>query len=242
MPCLLTVRGSRIELERNRRYVLGRAADCEIVVEDLAASRRHARLLAGRSPQVIHVEDLGSHNGTFINEARISGPARLEHGTRLRIGATVYLVSLTNEAEEGAHAVLDTGTLALERSSWPRDDDEKLRRMVQSLGSLSTEFAGQINRFSFVRVLQALVQTHRSGTLHVLVEQGPAEVEIRCGEVYAARHGQLVDLPALLTLARQKTGIFWLEESTARCHRTIHEPASCLLLELCRGLDEKNPV
>ncbi len=242
MPCLLTVRGSRIELERNSRYVLGRAADCDVVVEDLASSRRHARLTVGRSPKAIHVEDQDSHNGTFVNEERISGRTRLEHGNRLRIGATVYLVSLTDEAEEGHHAVPDTGTLALEQTSWPMDDDEKLRRLVKILGGLSTEFAGQINRFSFVEVLQALIQSHRSGTLHVVVERGPAEVVLRCGEVYGASCAELDGFSALLDLAQRKTGIFWLEESTVPCERTIQEPTSRLLLELCRALDEKSTV
>jgi hypothetical protein len=93
-----------------------------------------------------------------------------------------------------------------------------------------------------VQVLQVLVQTHRSGTLHIVVEGGPAEVDLRCGEVHAARNGDLVDFDALEELARQKTGIFWLEEATEPCERTIHDPSSRLLLELCRSLDEKSAV
>ncbi|MHC4548826.1 MAG: FHA domain-containing protein [Planctomycetota bacterium] len=242
MSCLLTVRGSRIELDGNRKYVLGRAEECDIVVDDLTASRRHARLTVGRTPEAVFVQDLDSHNGTFVNEGKVAGRTPLEHGNRLRIGATVFLVSLTDDPDEESEELLDTGTLTLEQSSWDMDDDEKLRQMVKSLGSLSTEFAGQINRFSFVQVLQVLVQTDRSGTLHVVVEEGPAEIEIRCGEVHAARHGDVADFPALLALARQKTGIFWLEETTARCPRTIEEPASRLLLQLCRALDETSPV
>jgi pSer/pThr/pTyr-binding forkhead associated (FHA) protein len=183
-----------------------------------------------------------SHNGTFVNGERISCRAALEHGSRLRIGATLYLVSVTDGAEEEERELLDTGTLTLEDSSWPMDDDEKLRRLVRSLGGLSTEFAGQINRCSFVQTLQVLVQTHRSGTLHIVVEGGPAEVDLRCGEIHAARHGDLEDFDALEELARQKTGIFWLEEATAPCERTIDTPSSRLLLELCRALDEKSPV
>ncbi len=93
-----------------------------------------------------------------------------------------------------------------------------------------------------MQVLQVLVQTHRSGTLHIVVEGGPAEVDLRCGEVHAARHGERLDFDALEELAQQKTGIFWLEEATAPCERTIDVPASRLLLELCHALDEKSPV
>ena len=242
MSCLLTVLGNRIELEHNRRYLLGRAADCDLVVEDLAASRRHALLHVGASLQVIHVEDRNSHNGTFVNEERVSDRTRLRHGDRIRIGATVYLVSLTDEVDAGIPALLDTGTLTLERSSVAMDDDEKLRHLVKSLGGLTTEFAGQINRCSFVQVLQVLVQTHRSGTLHVVVAGGAAAVELRCGEIYGASFQELDNFAALLQLAEQKTGIFWLEEDTAPCVRRIEQPASHLLLELCRALDEKSAV
>jgi len=45
--------------------VLGRAPDVEIPLRSLAVSRRHARLEVGN--EGVHVEDLGSHNGTRRN-------------------------------------------------------------------------------------------------------------------------------------------------------------------------------
>jgi pSer/pThr/pTyr-binding forkhead associated (FHA) protein len=55
--------------------------------EDTQVSRRHARI-ALQGGQVV-VEDLGSTNGTYVNEQPISSPRALNPGDRVRIGLTV---------------------------------------------------------------------------------------------------------------------------------------------------------
>jgi hypothetical protein len=62
---------------------LGRG-DVEIRLEDPFASTRHARI--GRQGSVLVLEDLGSTNGTYLNEEPLEGPQPLHHGDRIRIG------------------------------------------------------------------------------------------------------------------------------------------------------------
>ena len=62
---------------------LGRG-DVEIRLEDPFASTRHARI--ERQGSVLVVEDLGSTNGTLLNEEPLTGPQPLHHGDRIRIG------------------------------------------------------------------------------------------------------------------------------------------------------------
>jgi hypothetical protein len=62
---------------------LGRG-DVEIRLEDPFASTRHARI--ERQGSVLTIEDLGSTNGTYLNEEPLSGPQPLHHGDRIRIG------------------------------------------------------------------------------------------------------------------------------------------------------------
>lgn len=71
-------------------YVVGRSRKAEIVIRDLTISKRHARLVcSGRS---LIVEDLGSRNGTFVNERRADHtPA--ERGSTLRFGSVLCMVS-----------------------------------------------------------------------------------------------------------------------------------------------------
>jgi len=68
---------------------LGRAKDCEIVLDDPRASRRHGRLQARRGALVY--TDLGSTNGSRVNGIRVDEIA-LGFGDRLQIGDTVLVV------------------------------------------------------------------------------------------------------------------------------------------------------
>jgi FHA domain len=66
---------------------LGRG-DVEIQLEDPFASSRHARIT--RQGQVLVIEDLGSTNGTYLNEEPLDGPQPLHPGDRIRIGDSEF--------------------------------------------------------------------------------------------------------------------------------------------------------
>ena len=66
---------------------LGRG-DVEIVLEDAFASSRHARI--ERQGGAVVLEDLGSTNGTYLNDEILSGPQPLHPGDRVRIGDSVF--------------------------------------------------------------------------------------------------------------------------------------------------------
>jgi hypothetical protein len=66
---------------------LGRAAGCQVTIDDTYASQLHARVFL-RDGQV-YVEDLGSTNGTYLNRRKVTGPMHLQRGDKLQIGNTV---------------------------------------------------------------------------------------------------------------------------------------------------------
>ena len=66
---------------------LGRAAGCQITLDDTYTSQLHARVFT--KDGVWFVEDLGSTNGTYLNAKRVSSPQQLKRGDRIKIGATV---------------------------------------------------------------------------------------------------------------------------------------------------------
>ncbi|HEY2260698.1 MAG TPA: FHA domain-containing protein [Solirubrobacteraceae bacterium] len=66
---------------------LGRG-DVEIRLEDPFASSRHARI--SREGQVVVIEDLGSTNGTYLNEEPLNGLQPLHEGDRIRIGDSEF--------------------------------------------------------------------------------------------------------------------------------------------------------
>jgi len=63
---------------------LGRDADILIPEQFKRVSREHARIT--RHLERIVIEDLGSKNGTYINEMRVRRPRPLEHGTLITLG------------------------------------------------------------------------------------------------------------------------------------------------------------
>jgi FHA domain len=77
--------GTELRLEGG--LSIGRAATNGLAVDDQFMSHMHARIL--RRGQFFYVEDLGSTNGTFINDQRITGDAQLRVHDELRLGETV---------------------------------------------------------------------------------------------------------------------------------------------------------
>ena len=66
---------------------IGRAPTSDIILDEAFVSQTHARILL--RDQFYYVEDLGSTNGTFVNEKEVS-EAQLKLDSRLRIGETVF--------------------------------------------------------------------------------------------------------------------------------------------------------
>lgn len=67
--------------------LLGRSPEATVPLEDDYASGRHARLFPQGSRWFL--EDLGSTNGTFVNDHRLSRALAVDPGTQFRIGRTV---------------------------------------------------------------------------------------------------------------------------------------------------------
>ncbi|REK17675.1 MAG: FHA domain-containing protein [Planctomycetota bacterium] len=73
-------------------YFIGRAADCDYVVNCTFASRHHC-VLKTDGDRVV-VRDLGSRNGTFVNRARVDGETELHSGDTLVVGLQVYEIQI----------------------------------------------------------------------------------------------------------------------------------------------------
>ena len=79
--------------QRGRTYdvadelTIGRAAGCQIPLDDSYASQLHARLFR-RNGELL-VEDLGSTNGTFLNRKKVDAAVPIRKGDRLQVGKTV---------------------------------------------------------------------------------------------------------------------------------------------------------
>ena len=82
---------------------IGREAGMPLQIEDRKISRRHARVTPedGRA----WVEDLGSSNGTFVNDQPIHVPRTIVPGDRIRLGLTVLELRTAQQVAEQPSAV-----------------------------------------------------------------------------------------------------------------------------------------
>ena len=89
MPRLVLSNGKEFPIQ-GRELVLGREADCDIVLEDSGISRRHARIVWEGGRHVLY--ELQSRNGTFVKGRKVER-AELQEGDEILLGkATLRLL------------------------------------------------------------------------------------------------------------------------------------------------------
>ena len=112
-PALIVlVQGSPqvVYLKQGRRITLGRDKACNVVLADVAASRRHAEVFPG--PDGSYIRDLGSANGVIVNQMKIDNPYLLVHGDRIMIGGIVIFFMNIQQGEREAQPYIVGAGLA----------------------------------------------------------------------------------------------------------------------------------
>ena len=87
IPCLSDPGGQQHELDKDI-VTIGRAIENDIVVTSKRVSREHARIR--REGRKLLLEDLGSTNGTFLNDERVAAPLELRDGDQVAVGEVVF--------------------------------------------------------------------------------------------------------------------------------------------------------
>jgi hypothetical protein len=72
-------------------HLIGRGSTNLIAVPSSRVSRQHSRIHV--SDERVTLEDLGSRNGTFVNDERIAAAVTLKHGDRIGIGPALLVFS-----------------------------------------------------------------------------------------------------------------------------------------------------
>lgn len=84
---VLDERGQRVSTHRlDGTLMIGRAPSCQIRPDDTYVSQMHAKISNRNGSWV--VEDVGSTNGTYLNQRKVTVPTEISPGDRIRIGKT----------------------------------------------------------------------------------------------------------------------------------------------------------
>ena len=82
--------GERVDVDVDAAVTIGRSADCDLSLSDTFLSSRHARLTNDEGD--LSIEDLGSTNGTYVNQELVDGRVHLERGDIVQVGGVLFEV------------------------------------------------------------------------------------------------------------------------------------------------------
>jgi pSer/pThr/pTyr-binding forkhead associated (FHA) protein len=103
MICILEIvagpaLGERFRVRQDQQLQIGRHSTADVSIpSDLKMSRHH--LILEGSSECFRVRDIGSANGTYVNQSRVSN-VELCAGDNIQAGSTVLSVSILDEADE----------------------------------------------------------------------------------------------------------------------------------------------
>lgn len=80
--------GERVDIDV--AVVIGRSAECDISLFDTYLSSRHARVANDSGD--LTIEDLGSTNGTYVNQTLVQGRVHLKRGDIVQVGGVLFEV------------------------------------------------------------------------------------------------------------------------------------------------------
>lgn len=123
----------------DRELIVGRDEGCHMRLTSSLVSRQHCILDVG--PHGVRVRDLGSQNGTYVNDVAITEPLLLRAGDVLRIGAAVFLVPEADSATPKAKAKKPDKKISdADIADWLTDEDSA----TGPRGSGSTVIHGRV--------------------------------------------------------------------------------------------------
>lgn len=94
-------------------FLIGRGTDCDLRLPDAEISRHHCLIRLGHGEAVL--VDLGSANGSYVNDHRVRSQAELHSGDELKLGVRSFVVDLGDLAGITLNAHADPGADTVRR-------------------------------------------------------------------------------------------------------------------------------
>ena len=134
--------GERRETKVAGTLTIGRSPSVSIPIDDKTLSREHTQVYVQGNRYF--VRDLGSKNGTYLNNQLVKQPTPLKHGDRIRVGSASFMILWDPEdvAAEAPAAPAPSPAPATRTASAPRP--APATRPRSSTGSGAARFVGTL--------------------------------------------------------------------------------------------------
>lgn len=106
-------------LMKKKSIIIGRDAQCDIVIDKGETSRQHAKVM--RKDNGFIIEDLKSANGTFVNSEPVSGKKQIKHQDIIQIGSSMLVFNDPNNLLLSSDEHYETQTQVVEKFDIPFD-------------------------------------------------------------------------------------------------------------------------
>ncbi len=104
------VEGEKFKVSESGKTLVGRARVCDVSIVDFKLSRIHCEIEASGGKYLLR--DMGSRNGTFLNEKKAEGDMEIKDGDVVRIGDTHMRFSIMEPAPEILNPTSEAVTVA----------------------------------------------------------------------------------------------------------------------------------
>lgn len=226
--------GGEFPIEENRPIVVGRSSDLDMVLVEEMVSRKHARIELKEGK--IHIEDLGSTNGTFVNGERIV-KGWLKEGDRVLIGSNILkVISTTDEGGQPNTRRAPAGSAPAAKPSSPR-------RTTESGGE--SRMRGSLEEIPLPDLLQLFGTSRKSGVLVVETDTNVGRIFLDQGLIHhvtvedSGKEVAIAPLKAFYRMLTWDRGSFELEPpSQKKVDSPLNASVQEVLMEGFRQRDE----
>lgn len=170
----------------DREVVIGRSTTADLTLEGANVSRKHASVK--RNGARVLIQDMGSSNGTFVNDARITGATSLSPGDLVRIGSYVLRFEADPSSDLELTIQRQTAALSSNEELYRENAAKKLQLMLE----LSQHLARSLDTSTLLsRLVKQLLTLFPNAdrALVVMLEQGELVLRVLEDRKQRSAHG-----------------------------------------------------
>jgi len=112
--------GAKVAVKKDQ-FLIGRSSKCHLCAGSTAVSRKHCAIM--RDGTKVSIKDLGSRNGTLVNDKKIDGEVELSSGDEVTVGPLRFLLTITPGIKNGKRPQVKSVAEAVDRTVESADYD-----------------------------------------------------------------------------------------------------------------------